>query len=228
MILLIALFVLLHVWLFWCRYIKFYAKPTVGKGFSDGIMSPVCGTVVYVRHLIDAKQGDDVLFDKLGRVSNLPSIPYSGDWVHIGVYMSPFNNHHIITPVKWDGMVTGSIDGDLNPMLSNRDCRWPPSWSKDWFKRKLVEFIAYNKKTYWNFTFKTGGNFSMYMIYDKYVGSMKQVHIDKKDLHGRECLGFVCRGSQMDFVIPWAYYEELVRVGQSVNFDTMIAKRRDK
>lgn len=225
MVFLLITFVLLHVWLYWCRYVKFYALPNVTKGFQDGIISPVCGTVVYIRHLSRVTKGTDVVFNKLGRKSNLLPIEYDGDWVHIGIYMSPFNNHHIIQPVSNRLVETYDIDGELNPMLSNSDTRWPLTWSKDWFNRKLHQFIAKNKKTMWKyFDPITGKGFTMYMIYDKYVGSMRQVDIDPRELRGRSCLGFVCRGSQMDFVIPLAYYTEVVKVGQSVNFDTLIAR----
>lgn len=211
-----SLLVGLHVYLYYMRAVFFYRKPKPYLSISEyQLLSPVEGTVMYINHNY-YREGDIPLADKAGRKTNLNKITVSGEYIHIGIYMSPYNNHHILMPSPgylgkcW-------LRGELGSMIT--DDLWGPRLRKKetWLHEKLHQFIAYNAKVAFSFR-----DFDMYMIFDKYVAKLS----DRNPGARRECLGFVHRGSQMDLIIPADLYEILVKRGDTVTFDTRLGIKR--
>lgn len=210
---LIALFFIVHGVQYFLRHIYFYRFPRNVKHIAGKLMSPVEGRVMYIRpathnSLKSNKQGRKLAF------TDLDLDP--GTYIHIGIFMSPLDNHHMVTPLPL--VYTGAVSardtiGEENSMLDSSDL-WNIRWWKNWWDKKASKFITVNRATI--FSFRNG--IRLVMIYDKYVN--KLTRINKNLESGRTVLGLVHRGSQCEVIVPSSMFNStLVRVGQRVSFN---------
>lgn len=213
MIILLIILLILHILLFYNRQIRFYAQPyNVIPPNSKHLLSCVEGTVVYVKEVTKF-----TIMMKLGRGLEIPDLPH-GNYTHIGIYMSPYNNHHLLSlDASLPFMVP--IQGKLLPMLDDLDSLFPWLWRSDWYHRKVEDFISLNQR--YEIKYKSG--IVMCMIMDKYVNKLSMIN---EDHNGRRIIGFVHRGSQLDMFIPNKDYYPVVYEGDKVNFNTIIASKR--
>lgn len=222
---LLAIVVAVHCYQYWTRNILFYSHPSNINQHTDrrAVLSPVCGTLVYANSLsIGGNSPGNVLYEKKGRVgklSNFDELP-DGKYYHIGVYMSPFDNHHLLMPAVGSILDEKLIEGTLSPMLDFDDMVNLHGWWKNWLHKKSGRFINFNQKTKWVIRTKSGRKFDMYMIYDRFVSGKIKVPMT---FGGRECLGMVCRGSQMDFLVPARHFNLVKKeVGTKINFNDIL------
>lgn len=213
----LVVLLLLHCYLFYAREIRFYAKPKIPKKNynSDTLYSPVDGRVVYIRKV--NKKDFPIVAKKQDRNITLSGIP-EGNFLHIGIYLSPMSNHHIMGLFPKSYRVE-KIRGELFDMLSSKETVFPLFWWKNWFKKKLEEFIAYNERVNVSYC----NNCHMSLIMDKYVNRME---ILGHYINGRHCIGFVRRGSQCDLFLPIDEWFENVNVGDRITFKDIVAFRK--
>ncbi len=223
-LILIGLLALLHGYLFYVRHIYFYRTPHIKDQLEeDTITSPVDGRLVYV-HDIEIPNGVPAGYataEKRGRTITIDGI-MPGSYYHIGIYLSPLSNHHILSMFpKGEQIRTIEITGKLYDMLSVRDMIFPLKslLYKNWFARKLEEFIAYNQRVLVEYP-----NRQCYMaiIMDKYVNRYRVID---EEINGRHCMYFVHRGSQCDLFLPKENWRLCAEVGDRVSFDTPLALR---
>lgn len=216
MIGLITLIVLYHLYHFWLRNILFYSKPkVVGERDHKVLRSPCCGRVVYC--------------DTVSRISNRKMIkqgreiecPYNlkdgVEYIHIGIFMSPYNNHHLVSMNNDQRILTDEfVKGTWNEMWSSEDTKKFTDWWKNWFQRKVNEWIEYNART----VFTTSDGIVFCIIYDKWVNKLTFI---KEWKNGRQIIGFVHRGSQTDIFIEKSKIDRIVvNPGDKVNFNSTI------
>lgn len=210
MIILLILLISLHILLFYNRQIRFYKKPYNSRLPTDNeILSCVEGTVVYARNVNSYSK-----MVKGDRSLELPNLP-NDDYYHIGIYMSPYNNHHLLSLNRFLPFIV-PIQGALFSMLDDLDSLFPWSWRYEWYYRKLDEFISLNQR----YEIRYNNGIVMCMIMDKYVNKLSMIN---QIVNDRMVIGFVHRGSQLDIFLPWNKYYPMVSEGQKVDFNTVIA-----
>jgi hypothetical protein len=219
MILFFALLAIAHVYAFWLRSVYFYRKPVANGTPLEGkewIYSLVEGRVVYVQSIAAGKG----LIDKGGRHFPIPShLDTALDYIQIGVFMTPLNNHHLISPGKsYTLWKTLDIGGKFDKMWEAQD-DWrmvTSRWWGDWWERKISKYIAGNRRTRFFFSHGVVAD----LIYDKYVNRLSSLFYPYGE---RMVLGFVQRGSQVDLFIPADNLNVTVGVGDRVTFDSLLA-----
>lgn len=212
MIVLILILIPLHCLLFYNRQIRFYRQPYSNEPINPkNILSCVEGTVVYINKVTDQ---DSARMIKGRRSLEIPTLD-KGEYYHIGIYMSPYNNHHLLTP---EGILPkiDMVQGEYLPMLSNFEPIFPFLWSMNWYSRKINNFISYNQR----YIMRYNRSVVMVMIMDKFVN---KISIIGKPIGGRKIIGFVHRGSQLDVFMPTKNYTPQIQVGDKVNYDTTLA-----
>lgn len=214
---LIAMIILLHVAMYYLRFIHFYRKPDNFSRLvsSDELMAPVEGRIVYV-HLLESDGENNIILNKEGRKLEGPVLS-PGKYIQIGIFMTPYNNHHMVKPIRSPLVSVKDMYTDLNSMMDTEDFIQPFGWWKNWFEKKYNKYLKTNRRTV--FEFKNG--IQLVLIYDKYVD--KLTLLDKGASSNRETLGFVHRGSQVDIILPEDYVNDLFVVeGDVVKFQSLI------
>lgn len=205
--------VLLHLINYFIRYVYFYRHPKVDQEvYLDSAMclaSPVEGTVVYVKRVTNS--GEIV---KDGRSIDIDFLEKDVEYFQIGIFMTPYNNHHLVAP-SHDTVIDSSelVGTEYRSMMSVVDLLMGKSWYKDWYERKRDQFLLKNART----VFLTNWGI-MALIYDEYVNKLTLFDEDED----RRVIGFVHRGSQVDVFVPSSKYTPVVDIGTRVSFDTLI------
>lgn len=215
-ILILSIFVLiLHISQYYLRYIYFYRKPSEDCKIpnKNTIISPVEGRVVYIKYSSEE-------MTKEGRKLSLPFILKPDlEYLHIGIFLSPYNNHHLLNPSTGNYNRLPDEHGELNSMMDYKDLL-NPSWFISWFDKKYSKFINLNTRS----IFVNKNGIVMVMIYDKYVNKMTMIR--KCTESKREIISFVHRGSQVDLFIPKSLGFILnTKVGDKVNHNTVIFRK---
>ena len=220
LIILIILTCLLHFVMYYLRYVHFYRKPRDGGNIKideTSFFAPVEGRIVYVNYLI-VDDGQNVIINKQNRVLEGPVLE-NGNYVQIGIFMTPYNNHHLVKPIKNALVSISDMYTDLNSMMNTSDFIQPFGWWRNWINKKYNEYLKTNRRTIFTFN----NDVQLVLIYDKYVD--KLTLIDEGDSSYNEVLGFVHRGSQVDIIIPRRMVDHLfVSEGDKVKFDTLVMK----
>lgn len=217
MIVLVISLCLLHAYLFYIRKVMFFSKKygNIMTPYLNEYRSPVEGRCMYVNLV---RKGSPCVLRKDGRIIYLPFyIPY--DVWQIGIYMSPYNNHHVMTMNRPCMYLSERYKGKLNTMLDWLDMIFPFTAFRDWLIRKAGRFICVNESIMFKFP-----DYRMVMIFDKYVSKFK--YYDNEISNGREVLGLVHRGSQMDVLLAFNDFDIAVNEGDRVQFDTLIGRKR--
>lgn len=108
------------------------------------------------------------------------------------------------------------IKGTWNEMWSSEDTKKFGDWWKNWFQRKVNEWIEYNART----VFTTSDGIVLCIIYDKWVNKLTLI---KEWMNGRQIIGFVHRGSQTDIFIEKSKIHKItINPGDKVNFNSTI------
>lgn len=184
------------------RWVWFYRDPVRVPNPAPGeILSPVDGTVVYVRPI---EQGM-VWSEKLGKRIPLPEITKdenfpTGGWI-IGIYMSPLDVHYVYSPVE--GIVS-------NLTHFQADCNFPMvdlwEYVRLTYFRKAVDLLAKRHhlenerltvKISW-----AHGCLWVVEIADKFVNKIRSYVRTGDPLKPGTKLSFISRGSQIDVLIP--------------------------
>lgn len=231
---LLGMTAVMHGGLYYLRFKHFYRKPEADQGC--GVYSPVEGRVVYIRHHKGHERSDvsiDKQYRKLGVPSQVMRVLDEGTpLTQIGIFMSPYNNHHVCSSVAvgqyyHPSMITEGTE--LNSMTDWKESVFLWKWWRNWFEKKASKFIDMNQHTLWDQWFH-GCRIWHVLIYDKYVNKLTEFRPDRKEAwttDGRRVYGFVHRGSQVDMFIPTGLIERStyglqVKVGDRVNFNTQI------
>lgn len=169
------------------------------------VRAPVDGTVCYVKK--DVKD-----FEARKRWDSIRIPRDTGDWFQVGIYMSGFDRHFVVSPLHESRIVRRLIIGNKADNVA------------------MIDFFNFVKHYYFGRTPKlvdTSPNHTlvyeventecrmiMAVIADKYVGNL----IDSgEDLPGDDSVCLIRRGSQTDLFIPMRYYDKLaVSVGDRV------------
>lgn len=218
MILLLVLLISYHLYQYYVRNIKFYSRPKFSnEPDSRMLRSPANGRVVYCDSVVMSSNRKMV---KQGREIECPyELEEGTKYLHIGIYMSPYNNHHLVT--MNDSQVIKSVrhsSGTYNDMWDSWDSRNLLVWWHNWFERKVSKWIETNAREIF-----VADNVVFAIIFDKYVNKIDV--FPSSDSGKRRPIGFVYRGSQTDIFIKESDIEEgFVTVGQKVNFDTKLVR----
>lgn len=209
---------------FWLRNILFYSQPKFTTFYDRKILrSPANGTVVYcdvVNKISDRKMV------KRGREISCPYeyLDRDTEYLHIGIFMSPYNNHHLVTMNKHLTLLDHShIKGDYNEMWDSSD-NFLGKWWKGWFEKKLDKWLEYNARD----AFLFSNNIVVCIIFDKWVNKISLRDISN-NFEAREILGFVHRGSQTDIFIPSNLVSrKFVESGMTVSFDDKLVELKNE
>lgn len=217
---LIVLLIGYHIYQFYLRNILFYSKPIFSQEENSKIIrSPVCGRVVY-SDIVQITQHHQMI--KQGRYITCPYqyLKEGEKYLHIGIFMSPFNNHHM---VKLNNdqklMKSEKIVGTLNDMWDSQDSTslfLGKDWWKDWFVKKVDKWIEYNARE----VMIDRDGIVMCIIFDQWVNKLTKFEM----IPGvRSIIGFVHRGSQTDLFIPECMIKDIsIKPGFKVNFDSKL------
>jgi phosphatidylserine decarboxylase len=194
----------------WLRGPYFRRRPLKGKHPRDPFMlqTPVEGTVVYMRSVAKGEPLYAVKHDAnyyLGHVDE--------DAWHLGIFMTPFDRHHVSAPC--DGvvmMVERWAAGANLPMLDLLEYIRVMFFRRfdGWLERHLDGWITQNERVVIHMCDRGGRDVQLVMIGDKYVNKIETyvgpgVHVKKGDV-----LGFIRRGSQVDIVVPKGHWRRHV------------------
>lgn len=219
MIILIILLIVFHIYLFIQRDILFYRLPSENdlERYIWTVKSPAEGKVVYIRRISITSDGKDFYSYKQGRQIQIPPSVKDGEYFHIGIYLSPYNNHHIVSPVKDPNIINiQEIGQSLLPMSKRLDSLFLFTRFKNWLDKYKDGFLEYNKRVVFEIN-----DFYLIAIFDKYVSKYNLFENNK-------ILAFIHRGSQVDLLMPVDNYDirESLRVGDRVDFFTTIFDKK--
>lgn len=220
MYLLILLVILLHIYLFYKRQVLFYKVPTIDLPFSgtESMYSPAEGRVVYIRYL---NKGTIITSNKESRKVEFDDVKTESEYIQIGIYMNPNNNHHVLSPIYTAGNYK-EYGEKLLPMLSIIDNLLPfkSIVFKNWWDKS--EFLKVNKRLFYTYDIDIENKLYMSIIFDKYVNKFKVI----RRLKGNRFIeGFICRGSQVDLFIPTELLlnkKLKIKLNEKVNYETKI------
>jgi phosphatidylserine decarboxylase len=84
--------------LFW-RHILFFRNPSRTPPIGDNIVSPADGTIVYVKCIQPHEEAIAIKKGISARLRDIVPEDLSGEKIHIGIFMSPFNVHYNRAPL---------------------------------------------------------------------------------------------------------------------------------
>jgi len=203
------------------RWVWFFRDPRrEAPSVQGGILAPVDGTVVYVRPVT----GGAVWAEKLGCRVCLPEItkvPAGSDgsclengWI-IGIYMSPLDVHYVYSPVA------GRVDEVVHYQAA-RNLPMVDLWEyvrMAWLRRSVDLFAKRHHLENERCTVRlSAGGRSLWLveIADRFVNKIRVFVEPGQTVAAGHKLSFICRGSQVDVIIPDPGARIAVKPGQRV------------
>jgi len=187
---------------------------------DDFVMTPVDGTIVYVKEVKDGK----VTTEKKGRV-------IAEDWVDgesgylIGIYMCVYDRHFVVSPVS-DFVRYRHVPTTANiPMMDLWEYInfYYVGRFVDWFEEKAFSYKLHNEKIIYEFDC----GIKMMGIADKFVN---KIEVPEKLKHHPlvmkgEKIGHIRRGSQVDVFIPeYLFAETHLNPGDRVEVGSVLCQ----
>lgn len=221
---LLILILLYHAYMFWQREILFYSKPQFNNslGSRNNLMSPVTGRLVYANEITVENNHGTWAMIKEGRTIPIPDCILPGKYLHIGIFMNPMNNHHMVTMYPTQAIThTKEYFDKFESMFSTMDFFKIFTWWYDWMNKKGPGFISLNRRTV---MITNNPGITLCMIYDKFVNKLDWLYDNSGLVDMRRVIGFVHRGSQCDVFISLdnLTYTMTAQVGDKVNFNTQL------
>jgi len=223
------------------RWVWFFRDPArVPPADPDAILAPADGKVVYVRPIEEGA----VWSAKLGRTIPLPEItrsphpPRSG-WV-VGIYMSPLDVHYVYAPAA----------GRVEEVRHHRAARnWPmvDMWEYirlTWLRRAVdllgkrhhlenerltlrLRLEEPNRQGEQGVHRAPHGDLWVVEIADRFVNKIRCFVQPGQAVRAGQKLSFICRGSQVDVIIPDPQVRIAVRPGMQVYGALTVLARRE-
>lgn len=189
---------------YWFREVFFKRPMGQLSPSKNHISSPVDGTLVYSRMV---PQGG-IYAEKLGEKHYSGEVEY--DALHVGIYMSIFDRHHVMAPCdcKLIGVTKWSAGVNL-PMLDLHEYVRVMFFRRfeSWFSRHLGGWLTQNERVTLSFEDSVGNPFKMILIGDKYVNKIDLEVSPGDDLTSGQKIAFISRGSQTDLVLSLNMFE---------------------
>lgn len=182
---------------YWFREI-FFKRPMGKVSPPPGCVgSPVDGTLVYVRRV----EPGPIYGEKLGEKHFSGEIDYPA--VHVGIYMSIFDRHHVMAPCSCTVVRIQKWSAGVNlPMLDLHEyvrVMFFRNFEK-WFSRHLRTWISQNERVTLDLLDARGTPFKMILIGDKYVNKIDLEVSEGENLEAGQKIAFISRGSQTDLL----------------------------
>jgi phosphatidylserine decarboxylase len=222
------------------RWVWFFRDPVrVPPGDADAILAPADGKVVYVRPIEEG----GVWSAKLGRTIPLPEITRSPDpprsgWV-VGIYMSPLDVHYVYAPAA----------ARVEEVCQHRAARnWPmvDMWEYirlTWLRRAVDLLGKRHHLENERLTLRLRpeeldrqgnqggrralqGDLWVVEIADRFVNKIRCFVQPGQTVKAGQKLSFICRGSQVDLIIPDPQVHIAVRPGMQVYGGLSVIARR--
>lgn len=201
------------VWMQWFLRGPFFRRDIGDIAVApDGAISPVDGTIVYVRHSAEGP----IYGEKLGEQHYAGEFPYP--FTHVGIYMTPLDRHYIVAPTSGTVVAIEHWKAGANlPMLDMLEyvkVMFLRNFIK-WFERHLFGWLTQNERVVLTVQSFSGYRYRMLLIGDKYVNKTSLfVEVGQHIRQGQK-LAFISRGSQCDLVFPTSQFHEMpaIKVG---------------
>lgn len=209
---------------FWVRTYyysrSFHPRPRPDR---DAIYAPVNGRVVYVRRA----QGSNVYSDKGDRQVRTP-LELEGEYTQVGVFVGPYDNHHVLAPTPIDGTPLRRADvmDAVNLVMVTFADRW--HGFSDWWERHIEGFLSHNQRIVLSWT-PEGWPQPCYMvvIMDRFLNRFYEAPAQAGRYESGDVVGFIGRGSQVDLFIPGSVLAEPIPealVGTRVTADSTLGR----